>query len=262
MRRSKYSLVQCQVILVVASAATNTALAHERAPLLSSSQGKTLIFKSPVDERGVEKILALIESTNVAELRITSWGGNELLAAELGYVIKVRGIAVTADGYCVSACVNILLSSSKAQIKRDTFVALHPSGYSVYEWAEGSATEIGKVVKADTEKSYRAVQALKLNGGKMKFIRSAFFNAQPRCASITVVNGLAKSQVYYERPLWIPTRRALEDIGIRIEASWPNSPQQAFAFATRFLKPETGLSFGHTADAGHSKVSRLARCTT
>lgn len=222
-------------------------------------QSEILIFKAAITEKSVDNVLALLRSRLITQIRITSWGGNEYDAARLGLALKRHGVEVTAEQYCISSCVVVLLSASKSVIADNTLVALHPSSYSTYEWARGSKSGVADLIRKDSKRAYQALRSVGFSSEQLKLLRAAFSNARPRCADSVIIEGHVRSRIFYERPLWIPTRQSLERAGIRVRGFWPASAQKAFAFAAKFLKVGTGLSFGdakETIQLVHHPVNR------
>lgn len=224
---------------------------------------ESVTFKSSITEKSVAQVITLIKATKPSTLRITSWGGDEYFAAKLAYEINSRRMTVIADNYCVSACVNVLLSSASATVNRNTFVALHPSSYSVYKWVNSghNVSPLTDAIRSDSERPYEAIRAVGYSPDKLNFINSAFFNSYPRCADIITANGVSRARVYYERPLWIPSQQALEKAGVQVPSDWPQSLREALSFAEKYLKRDTGIVFGDVADSKRSpKFPVLTEC--
>lgn len=256
-----YSVLSCGAlasslfISVLGLATASSAWAWDAA-----AHSRTLVFQAPLNEASVSEAIAVIRREQPTAIKITSRGGSEAQAARLGWEVKSRKIAVKASRYCLSACVIVLLSSPRASILDTTFVAAHPSNFSAYLWASQTDSPLARQVMDDAWSSYEAIRRLRLSREQLEFLSSPFQFGKARCARILGSGVESASQIYYDRPWWIPTIASFRKIGISVEGFWPQSADEAFVWAQATLGNDQGVTFAESGARSRLRNARVEPC--
>ncbi len=91
-----------------------------------SLDGSTIRIEGRIDIDTAKSVGVLLAGdVRARNLEVNSQGGYALPAIDIAKAVRERGMALVINGYCMSACANYLLPSTREVIWKDGLVGLH-----------------------------------------------------------------------------------------------------------------------------------------
>lgn len=229
-----------------------------------------IYLKGKIIDKTAHEFAQLAKTGKVHQLRVTSGGGSEAGALEIGAALQKYHIPVVVDEVCASACANgIFLLAPKRTIMPDSVVMFHNTASSLA--AMLSPSEKKQIVQQylQVAREYETLYAAR----KIP----AVFLFQPQLEIRTSCHELVTAppgpsngkEVRYQALFlaWIPTKAYLKREGIEFSGFWPSTKADFITALRRLYAPGThdliaigGAYDGASASEMKAALGRIPKC--
>ena len=198
-------------------------------------KSESLHITGEINEAALEKVQSA-DLDALKTLIIRSSGGNEIIGAKIGEIIRNNNISVVVDGYCMSACAQYILpAASHAHTTPGSFVAFHVSISAIPDITNRPLGPMG----AESIEHIRGYYSR--YGFSERILTDSLVATAPHCL---ILNTSGAQSMMSNYAFWIPPTSYLRDVGIKFSGQEINSLEEAQKYVSRWVKPEISWVYG------------------
>lgn len=174
---------------------------------------EAVVFNGRLDASAAADLIARLQ--NASTLHITSQGGDEAAALELGRIVVERRIRVVVDDYCMSACANLVFAvSPQPEVGHQAIVGFHTSAIAI-EQKYQARREPPSTQVSELASGYRALyQAAGIRTALLECAAEQIGLTDQRIVDVDPSTGMTRTGWKSLRTWWVPSMADLRAFGI------------------------------------------------